>query len=111
MSGVIIAVTFTLIIIVACVVTGRAPVYAHLSNCIHGIQVIKAFKKQDHVMKHFHQSQNVHSSVWLHYYLSSRWLSVRFEWGLILYLMLSLVTAFWTKHRGNDLIIMLFTVN
>ena len=81
-------------------VTGRAPVYSYLSSTVHGLHVIRAHDRQQHMMGCLHKVQNVHSSAWFTYFNCHRWLALRVEWSTLVFMAGCLGTSFFIKERG-----------
>ena len=58
---------------------GRSPVYSYLSASLQGLHTIRAFHKEDKCQEEFGHHQNLHSEAWFLHLTTNRWLAVRLD--------------------------------
>lgn len=54
-----------------CYISGRAPVFSHISASLYGMPTIRASKAEKMVTKEFDNLQDIHTSTWFMYIASS----------------------------------------
>uniref|UniRef100_A0A3B4B9R6 Uncharacterized protein n=1 Tax=Periophthalmus magnuspinnatus TaxID=409849 RepID=A0A3B4B9R6_9GOBI len=59
--------------------TTRSPVFSHLSSSLQGLWTIRAFKAADRLQTQFDTYQDVHSSTWFLFLMTSRWFALRLD--------------------------------
>ena len=80
--------------------SGRSPLYSHMMDTIEGLPVIRALDKEDHFRERFYHLQDRHTSAWFLYINAQRWMGVRAEWTVALFLTACLLIAFLTDNDG-----------
>ncbi|XP_055020449.1 ATP-binding cassette sub-family C member 4-like [Boleophthalmus pectinirostris] len=59
--------------------TTRSPVFSHLSSSLQGLWTIRAFRAADGLQTQFDSYQDVHSSTWFLFLMTSRWFALRLD--------------------------------
>lgn len=67
-------------------ITGRSPVYSHVTASLQGMSVIRAFKMEHLMITHFDELQDRHTANWFTFLCCYRWLGLRMDWINSVYL-------------------------
>jgi len=54
-------------------ITDKSPVFSHMTNTLHGLSTIRAYKAQEQFELQFDSIQNIHSTVNFSQILAARW--------------------------------------
>ena len=59
--------------------SGRSPLYSHISATIQGLSTIRAFHESRRFLNRFHYYQNEHTKAWHMKIAVSRWFGMRID--------------------------------
>jgi len=76
-----------------CVTTVRSPILSHLTTTFRGLTTIRAFHREEQFREEFQIQLDKHSTAWLAYVATTRWLGLVLDWTAVVFLTLVIIVV------------------